>query len=170
MNSATNYTHILIRVPNWLGDSLMASPVVSAIHKVFPTSKISVLAKPNMIPFWRGFSEVHEVLELEKGLDGIIRTISEIKKRKFDAALILPTSFSSAFLLFAADIPVRAGWGREGREIFLTRAVPAPEPRGKHLVWEYLELMREGLGRPTAQKTVQLAFPIDPKTRKDAQK
>jgi heptosyltransferase-2 len=147
---------------------MMASPVVSAVHKTFPSAKLTVLSKPNMAPFWKGFSEVHEVLVLEKGLDGILRTLSEIKKRKFDAALTLPTSFSSAFLLFAADIPVRVGWGGEGREIFLTQVVPAPEPRKKHLVWEYLELIRQGLGRPMAAKTTQLAFLIDSKNRKEA--
>jgi heptosyltransferase II len=165
---AQQVSNILIRVPNWLGDSMMASPVISAVRKAFPQSTITILSKPNMAPFWRGFSEVREVLVIEKGL-GTIRTIREIKKRKFDVALTLPTSFSSAFLLFAADIPVRVGWGGEGRELFLTKVIPAPAPRQKHLVWEYLELVRQGLGRPLVQKTVQLAFPIDSKTKKEAQ-
>jgi len=170
MNSTPIYTNILIRVPNWLGDSMMATPVVSAVRKAFPQSSITILSKPNMAPCWRGFSELREVLVIEKGLGGTIRTIREIKKRKFDVALTLPTSFSSAFLLFAADIPVRVGWGGEGRELFLSNVIPAPVPRQKHLVWEYLELVRQGLGRPLIQKTVKLAFPIDSKSKKEAQK
>lgn len=170
MMNSPNYKNILIRVPNWLGDSMMASPVVAAVRKAFPQSTITILSKPNMAPFWRGFSEVNEVLVIEKGWGGTIRTILEIKKRKFDVALILPTSFSSAFLLFAADIPVRVGWGGEGREIFLTKVIPAIAPRQKHLVWEYLELVRQGLGRPLVQKTVQLAFPMDSKSKKEARK
>jgi heptosyltransferase-2 len=169
VNKNPSFTNILIRVPNWLGDSMMASPVVSAVSKSFPLAKLTILSKPNMAPFWKGFTEVHEVLVLEKGLDGILRTLGEIKKRKFDAALILPTSFSSAFLLFAANIPVRVGWGGEGRELFLTTVIPALEPRQKHLVWEYLELVRQGLGRPLAQKTIRLAFPMDSKSKKEAQ-
>jgi heptosyltransferase-2 len=163
MNSTPVYANILIRVPNWLGDSMMASPVVSVVHKAFPQSRINILSKPNMASFWRGFSEVHEVLVIEKGLDGTIGTIREIKKRKFDIALALPTSFSSAFLLFAADIPVRVGWGGEGRDLFLTNVVPAPKPRQKHLVWEYLELVHRGLGRPMASSAIQLSFPLDSK-------
>ena len=149
---------------------MMASPVVAAVRKAFPQSTITIFSKPNMAPFWRGFSEVNEVLVIEKGWGGTIRTILEIKKRKFDVGLTLPTSFSSAFLLFAADIPVRIGWGGEGRDIFLTKVIPATAPRQKHLVWEYLELVRQGLGRPLVQKTVQLAFPVDSKSKKEAQK
>jgi heptosyltransferase-2 len=166
-NYPSLYKNILVRVPNWLGDSMMASPMVSAVHKAFPSATLTILSKPNMALFWQNFKEVDQVLVLEKGWVGILHALSEIKKLKFDAALTLPTSFSSAFLLFAANIPVRIGWGGEGRGIFLTQIIPAPEPREKHLVWEYLELVWKGLGRPMAQKTVELVFPIDSKTRKE---
>jgi heptosyltransferase-2 len=149
---------------------MMASPVVSAVRKTFPAAKLSILSKPNMSPFWKSFKEVDEVLILEKGAPGYLKTISEIKKRQFDVALSLPSSFSSAFLHFAADIPVRVGWGGEGREIFLTHVVPAPEPRKKHLVWEYLELIRHGLGRPIASSAFKLAFPLDLKISQEAKK
>jgi heptosyltransferase-2 len=161
MNSANAYNNILIRVPNWLGDSMMATPVVAAVHKAFPKAKLSILCKPNFVSFWKSFSEVREVLTVQKSFWGYALTIREIKKRQFDVAVTLPSSFSSAFLFFAADIPKRIGWGGEGREFLLTHVAPAPEPRQKHLVWEYLELIRAGLGRPIQMKTFQLAFPLD---------
>jgi heptosyltransferase-2 len=170
VNKSPSYSNILIRVPNWLGDSVMATPVVAAVCKTFPKAKLSILSKSHFAPLWKSFSEVHEVLVLEKGLLGYLRTIDEIKKRKFDAALTLPSSFSSAFILFAAEVPLRVGWGGDGREIFLTHVIPAPEPRQKHLVWEYLELMRQGLGRSNTLKTVQLAFPLGSKPKQEAQK
>lgn len=169
MNSAPNYTNILIRVPNWLGDSMMATPVVSAISKVFPKAKLTILAKPHFASFWKSFSEVHEVVVLEKGLGAYVRTIAEIKKRQFDVAVTLPSSFSSAFLLFAAEIPKRIGWGGEGREFLLTHVGPAPDPRQKHLVWEYLELIRAGLGQPIPLKNFQLAFPLNDQIKAEAQ-
>ncbi len=168
MNTTSLYKNILVRVPNWLGDSMMATPVVSAIHKVFPKAKLTILCKSNFAPFWKSFSEVHEVLTVQKGLPGYIHTVREIKKRQFDVAVTLPSSFSSAFLLFAADIPKRIGWGGEGREFLLTHVAPAPDPRQKHLVWEYLELIRAGLGRPLGLKTYQLVFPLDAKIKSEA--
>ncbi|HTA76878.1 MAG TPA: lipopolysaccharide heptosyltransferase II [bacterium] len=168
MNSTFNYSNILIRVPNWLGDSMMATPVVASVKKAFPKAKLSILCKPNFVAFWKSFSEVHEVLTVQKGLTGYIRTVIEIKNHQFDVAVTLPSSFSSAFLLFAADIPKRIGWGGEGREFLLTHVAPAPDPRQKHLVWEYLELIRAGLGRPIPLKTVQLAFPLNAKIKTEA--
>jgi heptosyltransferase-2 len=147
---------------------MMATPVLSAVRNAFPKAKISILAKPHFASFWRSFKEVHEVLLIQKGLAGYARTAHEIKKRGFDAALTLPSSFSSAFLLFAAGVPHRAGWGGEGRDLFLTRVVPNPMPRHKHLVWEFLELTREGLGRPTTQKSFRLQAPEEKTAQKDA--
>lgn len=102
---------ILIRVPNWLGDNMMATPVVLAVRKTFPKAQLTILSKSNFVPLWKSFIEVHEVLVLEKGLGGIVRSIIEVKKRKFDMAITLPGSISSAFILFAAEVPIRIGWG-----------------------------------------------------------
>jgi heptosyltransferase II len=151
-----------------LGDSMMATPIVLAMRKTLPNAKLTILSKTNFAPFWKSFSEVHEVLVLEKGLKGTLRSVIEIKKRKFDMAITLPGSISSAFIFFAAEVPIRIGWGGEGRELFLTQVVPLPEPRRKHLVWEYLELIRQGLGRPISLKTFRLAFPLGFKSKQEA--
>ena len=151
-----NHSKILIRVPNWLGDTMMATPTVSAIRKMLPKAKLSILAKPVFSTFWKEYPGVDEVIGLEKGFGGFRRTVSNLKQKQFDAALIMPTSLSSAFLAFAAGVPIRIGWGGEGREIFLTHIVPRPQPRKKHLVWEYLELAQNGLETKISDKTVRL--------------
>jgi heptosyltransferase-2 len=113
---------------------------------LFPRARLSVLSKPVFAGFWKNFPGVDRALALQKGFSGFWRTASELQAQNFDAALILPTSFSSAFLAFAAGIPERIGWGGEGRDLFLTRVVPRPEERKRHLVLEYLELARKGFG------------------------
>lgn len=152
--------NLLVRVPNWLGDGMMATPAVTAVRGIFPKARLSVLGKPAYADFWRNFPGVDGFVGLEKGLAGFGRTLAALKKNSYDAALILPTSLSSAFLAFAAGIPVRIGWGGEGRELFLTRVVPHPEPRKKHLVWEYLELVRAGLEAPLRGGEAVLHAPV----------
>jgi heptosyltransferase-2 len=110
---------------------------------------------------------VDQVIELEKGFLGYWRTNDVLRAQNFDAALTLPTSLSSAFLFFAAGIPHRAGWNAEGRFFCLTQIVPHPNPRQKHLVWEFLELVRVGLSQPLAQKTFQLSAPVDSEAQKE---
>jgi heptosyltransferase II len=155
-----NYANILIRVPNWLGDTQMSTPTVSAVRKNFPKAKLTILAKPVFSSFWKDFSWVDEVIPLAKGGPGFLRTVSILRQKRFDAALILPTSFSSAFLVFAAGIPARIGWGGEGRDLFLTHVVPPPHPRQKHLVWEYLELGKKGLGMEVFERSIRLQSPV----------
>ncbi len=115
---------------------------------MFPKAKITILAKTVFLDFWKSFPGVDQVMVLESGMGGFWRNVSQLKAASFDAALILPTSLSSAFLPFAAEIPERIGWGGEGRDILLTRIVPHPDPRKKHLVFEYLDLVRKGLDSP----------------------
>lgn len=153
-------TNLLVRVPNWLGDSMMATPVVTAVRGIFPKARLSVLGKPVYADFWKNFPGVEGFVGLEKGLAGFGRTAAALKKNRYDAVLILPTSLSSAFLAFVAGIPVRIGWGGEGRELFLTRVVPRPEPRKKHLVWEYLELVRAGWEAPLRGAEAILHSPV----------
>jgi heptosyltransferase-2 len=164
MSKAPPYSNILLRVPNWLGDTMMATPAVTAVRETFPKAKLSILAKPNFVPFWEYYPGVDQVIPLK----GFWASLSRIRGQNFDAALTLPGSLSSAFLLFAAGIPVRAGWSGEGRAPFLTRVVPTPAPRQKHLVWEYLELVRQGLGKDLVPKTFQLRAPVGKETQAEA--
>ncbi len=152
--------NILVRVPNWLGDTMMATPAVGEVKKIFPKARVTVLAKPTFADFWRSFPGVEDVIVLHRGLAGFWGTVSRIKQGSFDLALVLPTSFSSAFMVFAAEIPSRIGWGGEGRNLFLTQVVPHPEERQKHLVWEYLDLVRHGLEKPLASKIFKLLSPV----------
>ena len=155
-----SYSNILIRVPNWLGDTMMATPTVSAVRKMFPKAKLSILAKPVFTTFWKEYPGVDEVLGLGKGLGGFWKTVSTLKQKQFDAALVMPTSLSSAFLAFAAGVPIRIGWGGEAREIFLTQVVTRPQPRQEHLVWEYLELAQKGLEMKVPGSSFQLQSPV----------
>ncbi len=165
MSQAPLYSNILVRVPNWLGDTMMATPAVTAIRKTFPRAKLTILAKPAYVEFWKAFSGVDQVITLDKGFWA---TVSQLRERQFDAALTLPGSLSSAFLLFAAGIQVRTGWGGEGRDIFLTQVVPNPRSRQKHLVWEYLELVRQGLEKAAPMKTFSLSAPVVQKSKTQA--
>lgn len=157
-------SNILIRVPNWLGDTMMSTAAVRAVKTLFPQAGLSILAKPVFSTFWKDFPGVEEAIVLEKGFAGFWKTVSMLKQKKFDAALVLPTSFSSAFLAAAAQIPVRIGWGGEMRDLFLTRVVPHPKPRQKHLVFEYLDLVQKGFQKPLKEKRIGLDCTISKET------
>ncbi len=148
--------NILIRVPNWLGDSVMSTPAVIRAREIYPQARLTILARPAFADFWKSFPGVDSVFILDPkgrhaGILGFWKAARELKKEKFDTALTLPLSFSSAFLFFAAGIPERIGYGSEGRGPFLTKSVPLEWARRTHLVREYLRLVEKGFGASGSQ-------------------
>jgi heptosyltransferase-2 len=158
---------IAIRVPNWLGDSLMATPAILRAREIYPQARLTLVARPAFAAFWKSFPGVDSVFILDSkgshaGLWGFWKAARELKQQKFDAALTLPLSFSSAFLFFAAQIPLRAGYAAEGRSLFLTRAVPLERARRTHLVREYLRLVERGFDAPASAAKRALWAPLKP--------
>ncbi len=146
-------SRIILRVPNWLGDSFMSTPAVIRAREIYPKAHLTVMARPAFTDFWKSFPGVDSVFTLDSkgrhaGLLGFWKAVRELKKEKFDIALTLPLSFSSAFLFFAADIPARIGTASEGRSLFLTKSIPGERARQTHLVQEYFRLVEKGFDAP----------------------
>jgi len=148
---------ILVRVPNWLGDTMMASPAVTRLKKGVPGARVTVLCRPAFEAFWKASPGVDDVMVLGRFFD----TVRALRERAFDAALVLPSSFSSALMVFLARIPKRMGFGMEGRGLLLTKAVDYSSRRSKHLVFEYMDLLAAAFDiRPKSGEKVALAAPV----------
>ena len=141
-----NPSKIILRVPNWLGDSFMATPAVARVREIFPKAHLAVLCRPHFASFWKSFPGVDSVFVLDSkgrhaGLSGFFLAARELAAERFDLSLTFPLSFSSAFLFFLSRIPKRAGYASEGRSPFLTRAISLPAARKSHLTAEYIRLV-----------------------------
>jgi heptosyltransferase-2 len=53
---------ILIISPNWIGDAVMAQPLLQRLRAMYPDRPIDVLAPPPVAPVWRQMREVDEVI------------------------------------------------------------------------------------------------------------
>ncbi len=111
---------ILIIAPSWVGDTVMAQPLLMRLKQRFPISTIDVYAPPWVAPLLRRMPEVNEVLVNPFG-HGEVRlrerwhAARRLKKRGYDQALVLPNSLKSALLPFLAGIPQRTGFVGEMR-------------------------------------------------------
>jgi heptosyltransferase-2 len=147
--------NILVKGNNWLGDAVMSLPTLRSLRDMFPKAGVTVLTKPAFADLYRGAPAVDEVLPHERG--GVrrwVRTVRELKRRRFDAALVLPRSFSSALLVWSARIPRRIGYGGGGRTRLLTDTPEAPRER-RHRVHHYHHLL-SALGEPPAVRPPRL--------------
>ncbi|HUR39382.1 MAG TPA: lipopolysaccharide heptosyltransferase II [Planctomycetota bacterium] len=151
--------NILVKGNNWLGDAVMSLPTLKSLKAMAPKARVTVLTKPSFADLYRGAPYVDEVLSHERGGMGVwVGMVKSLKQRKFDAALVLPRSFSAAFLAWSARIPRRIGYAGSGRTKLLTET-PAPLER-RHRVYTYHHLL-SALGEPPAVTAPRLELPAD---------
>ncbi len=115
---------ILIVAPNWLGDSIMAQPLLSLLQ-TRSGAAIDVIAVPAVAPVFRRMPEVARVIEADfrhGALDLKARWKLGRSLRRNDAgqaqyaqSYVLPNSWKSALVPFFADIAVRVGYAGEAR-------------------------------------------------------
>lgn len=115
---------ILVRSPNWVGDAIMATPVPRVLKQTWPESRIHVLAKPWAAPVWENHPDVEKVILLGSR-EALARNL---RQEKYDLGLVLPNSFSSAWLVFWAGCKQRVGYAGEFRSWLLTRPLPWNQP------------------------------------------
>jgi heptosyltransferase-2 len=151
--------NILVKGNNWLGDAVMSLPALRSLKEMAPGSRVTVLTKPAFADLYRGAPYVDEVVGHERGgMRTWVRTVRELKRRKFDAALVLPRSFSAAFLAWSARIPRRIGYAGGGRTKLLTET---PKPLDRcHRVYHIHHLL-SAFGDPPAVKPPRLEIPAD---------
>ena len=137
-----DFSNILVRATNWVGDAVMSLPALRAIRERFSTARISVLAKPWVADLYGREPFIDEII-LYSG-QSPWSTGHELRSRRFDCAILLQNAFEAAWIAWLAKIPTRIGYKRDGRQLLLTRAVDVPKsgeiPR--HERFYYLELLR----------------------------
>jgi heptosyltransferase-2 len=111
---------ILVVAPNWIGDALMAQPLLSRLRENRPGLEIDVLAPEWVAPVVRRMAEVEDVIAVpfrHKALQLRQRwkIARDLKARGYDEAIVLPNSWKSALVPFLAGIPVRTGYVGEFR-------------------------------------------------------
>ena len=113
---------ILVRVPQWLGDAVVATIFLRRLKASSPQSEIVVLCPPYVAPIFETHPSVATVLKLSYSTGGTVFEMGRmLRKQKFSKAYILPRSFRSAFEVWLGRVPERIGFGGDIRSVFLTK-------------------------------------------------
>lgn len=142
-----------VRGPNWVGDMVMAMPLLSALRKGFPEAEIALGGRPAFSAIPEGSGVFDEYVPVGRDLRADAR---RIRQGEFDAAVILPRSLRTALEARLAGIPRRIGFSGSGRSWLLTGAVPFPWREPACNVDTYLALA-DALGIRDPDRTIRLA-------------
>lgn len=155
----------LVRLPNWLGDTVMAVPTLRALRAALPTAEL-----------WCVGPWVSDILESEPGiarrlapprrLGARLAQARRLRQAAFDLAVILPNSFETALAGRLARARWRVGYAGDGRGFLLTHALP-PDDQPVHQVAAYQRLLGPlGVDGPPGVPTLT----VDPARRSEARR
>lgn len=110
----------LVISPNWIGDAVMAQPLLRLLRDRHPDRPIDVLAPAWVAPVWRAMREVDSVLEAPFRHGALqLRERREyaamLRTRGYVDAYVLPNTLKFALIPWLAGIPKRVGYKGEMR-------------------------------------------------------
>ena len=129
--------HTLVVAPNWVGDLVMALPV---LRRLAETRRLTVLARPHLAPVVAAGLGADAGFVERAGSNG--ETVRRVRTLAPDEAVILPNSFRSAWLPYRARVPIRWGYRGDLRRLLLEPGVAAPRGKGLHQLRDYDRLLR----------------------------
>jgi len=150
---------VLVRLPAWLGDFVMAEPLVRALHERLARGSLTLVGRGAELVLFEGRFPRAQRLDADARPSAPNATSTRgAAWRGHDVAFLCTGSWRSAWRAFAARIPRRVGFARDGRAILLTDAlVPARERGGVPLGLGRAGRWPRHLPRPLERSLAELA-------------
>lgn len=140
---------LLVVGPAWVGDMVMAQSLFITLRQSCPEHPIDVLAPSWSLPLLQRMPEVEQMIPLPIGHGELAMgqrlQLGRSLRGRYDWAILLPNSWKSALVPWAARIPRRTGWLGELRYGLLND-------------WRRLD---KGRLTMTVQRFVALAYPAE---------
>jgi len=129
----THANSTLVVGPSWVGDAVMSQSLLKALKLANDNQPIDVLAPASVKPVFLRTKEVRNVLVAPFGhgefaIRGRLALGAELRGRYVDA-YVLPGSWKSAVVPWAARVPKRSGYRREWRYGLINDMRPMPSER-----------------------------------------
>lgn len=152
---------IIVRMPNWIGDLVMATPIIADLRTAFPNSHITAMCRSPICELLREDPHINELFCFSKVGTFKRRNerrdiIEKLRRGQHDLGILLTHSFSSAWLFWQGRVKRRLGYRGNGRFCFVSDRLPLPNNlEEQHLVVTY-KMLLEPLGIPVSDTRPQL--------------
>lgn len=153
--------NIIVRMPNWLGDLVMATPILADLRKHWKDADITAMCQCNVAGLLKHDPNIDELFSYHRPNGWIHRQqhleiIEPLQNGKYDLGILLTNSFSSAWWFWRGNVRNRIGFSGNLRNFLLNKAVPFPKNKEtQHLVLTYKELLKP-LGIPISDTSPKL--------------
>lgn len=121
--------HLLVVMPSWIGDIVMATPALRALREAHPQMRVTATIRPGLEPILEGAQFVDAIEAAGfRGLFGPLKDGRRVAGLRPDATLLLPNSPRSALFARMTGSARRIGYATQGRGWLLTDPI---QPRKK---------------------------------------
>lgn len=128
-----NRARIVLIMPSWVGDTVMATPFIRALKQtdLAADATIHAYARPGLDQVLDGLPELDGCMTgRPSGALGPWRESRRLRECNANTVILLPNSWRLGFTAWLSGIPRRIGYPREGRGWMLTDKAPCPTPGG----------------------------------------
>ncbi len=172
-----NTSKLLVVLPNWVGDVVLATPTLRAIRESYPDAHIGYVMRPYVSEVLQPCGWCDEVFywsgskNKARQQHDFLRLAGEIRKRKYEVALLLSNSFRAALLAKLARVKIRIGYNRDGRALLLTVKMLPDRLEGKFMpvsMVRYYAGLARYLGCNVDENRLELGVHEDDQRKADA--
>src|SRR5687768_16054926 len=115
---------ILIVQTGFLGDAVLATGMIRALHDVAPGVQTGLLVRAEFIPLFEAHPAIGRLHGLHKKVPGgTMAMVEELRNCGYQSALLAHRSVRSAYICWRAGIPQRIGFRQSEAPLLLTRRV-----------------------------------------------
>ncbi len=148
---------LIVRLPNWLGDTVMAVPPLRALRAARPDARVALVGPWATLLAGQGLADV--LVPYARSWAARLARWDEVRALGASEVILLPSSFESALAAWYWRAPRRVGFDAGGRRALLTDAIPMPAPR-EHQIDEYARVVAR-LDVEVADRVPRLTPPAD---------
>ncbi len=131
---------IAIRVPNWIGDAVLSTPLLLIIREYFPGSEIYLIMRKKVKDVFLNNKNYNKIVILDDKKKGVLKSGIFLRKYNFDIYFNLPESLSSLVICFLSSAKIRLGYGTFLAGLFLNNSLKSPGPE-IHRALKYIHLL-----------------------------
>lgn len=122
------FQNVLIVRTDRIGDVVLTTPAIAAVRANLPSAKITVLVSSNTRDLLEGNPHIDEIIvedrkKSHKGWSGFWKLVGDIKRRRFDCAMVFHTKRRTNLLCFLSGIPCRIGYRDKNYGFLLTEGL-----------------------------------------------
>lgn len=153
-------------LPNWIGDTVMATPALRALRNHNPDSEIIGIHRPYITDVLAGLNLLDRSILHDRRSDLPERRglafAQILKQADFDLILLFTNSLRTGWLAWLSGATQRIGYANEGRGWMLTDPVPGlGHGKTTSALDQYLEIVRHAGCETVSQQTELALLPED---------